>query len=303
MSLTRPHGYLLALGAATLWGVSGNFGQFLFEHRGFSSEWLVSTRMLISGVLLLGIAFIREGRAVFNIFRRREDWIELLAFAILGMLGVQYTYFTAIEHSNAATATILQYLGPVIIAAYYAVRERRIPVLHEIIALLFAVMGTFLLVSHGKLDSLSISREGLFWGLTSAVCLAIYTVQPEALLKRHPSATVIGWAMLIGGAAISFVFPPWQFTGTWDAPAFASTAFIVVLGTFVPFFAYLNAVKIVGARTTSLLACAEPLSAALCAVLWLKVSFVAQDWVGAILIVLTMLLLTALNQPIPEKFE
>ncbi|MFL5813143.1 MAG: EamA family transporter, partial [Bdellovibrionia bacterium] len=259
-------------------------------------EWLVSTRMLISGVLLLGIAFIREGRGVLNVFRRREDCIELLTFAILGMLGVQYTYFTAIKHSNAATATILQYLGPVIIAAVYAVRERRIPVFHEILALLFAVIGTFLLVSHGRLDSLSISREGLFWGLASAVCLAIYTVQPEALLKRQSSATVIGWAMVIGGVAISFVFPPWRFMGVWDASAFAATAFIVVLGTFIPFFAYLNAVKIVGARTSSLLACAEPLSAALCAVLWLKVSLVAQDWMGALLIVLTMLLLTALNK-------
>jgi drug/metabolite transporter (DMT)-like permease len=292
----RTQGYLLAVCAATLWGISGNFGQFLFQHRDFSSEWLVSTRMLISGLLLLGIAFFREGRGAFSVFRKREDIIELLTFAILGMLGVQYTYFTAIEHSNAATATILQYLGPVIIAAVYAVRERRIPVFHEILALLFAVLGTFLLVSHGRLDALSISREGLFWGLTSAVCLAIYTVQPEALLKRHPSAKVIGWAMLIGGVAIGFVFPPWKFTGTWDTSAFVSTSFIVVLGTFIPFFAYLNAVKIVGARTTSLLACAEPLSAALCAVLWLKVPFVAQDWMGAFLIVLTMLMLTALNK-------
>jgi drug/metabolite transporter (DMT)-like permease len=296
MSLTRTHGYLLAVAAATLWGVSGNFGQFLFQHRGFSSEWLVSTRMLISGVLLLGIAFIREGRGAFSIFMKREDCTELLMFAILGMLGVQFTYFTAIEHSNAATATILQYLGPVIIAVVCALRDRRIPMLHEIIALTFAVIGTFLLVSHGRSDSLSISLKGLFWGLASAVCLAIYTLQPEALLKRQPSATVIGWAMLIGGVAISFFFPPWKFTGIWDTPAFASTAFIVVLGTFIPFFAYMSAVKIVGARTTSLLATAEPLSAALCAVLWLKTSFVAQDWIGALFIVLTMLLLTALNK-------
>lgn len=293
MSHSRTQGYLLAVGAATLWGVSGNFGQFLFQTRGFSSEWLVCVRMLISGVLLLGIAYAREGAETFKVFQKPKDFLELLTFAILGMLGVQYTYFTAIEHSNAATATILQYLGPVLIAAFYAIRERRIPVLREIVALLFAVFGTFLLVSHGSLNSLSITRTGFLWGIASAVCLAIYTVQPESLLKRFPASTVIGWAMLIGGIAISFVFPPWRFTGVWDSSAFVSTAFIVILGTCVPFFAYLSAVKVVGARTASLLASAEPLSAALCAVLWLKVSFVAQDWLGALFVVLTMLLLTA----------
>jgi drug/metabolite transporter (DMT)-like permease len=249
--------------------------------------------MLVSGILLLGVASMREGAEVFQIFKTPKDSLELLTFAILGMLGVQYTYFTAIEHSNAATATILQYLGPVLIAAFFAVRERRIPVLREIVALIFAVFGTFLLVSHGSLESLSITRAGLFWGIASAICLAIYTVQPESLLKRFSSATVIGWAMLVGGVAISFFSPPWRFTGVWDTSAFASTAFIVILGTCVPFFAYLSAVKIVGARTASLLASAEPLSAALCAVLWLKVSFVAQDWMGALFIVATMVLLTA----------
>lgn len=43
------------------------------------------------------------------------------------MLMVQYTYFAAIKHSNAATATVLQYAGPVIIAIYLAIKNKKSP--------------------------------------------------------------------------------------------------------------------------------------------------------------------------------
>ncbi len=36
------------------------------------------------------------------------------------MLGVQYTYFAAIEYGNAAVATVLQYLGPAIITCFFS---------------------------------------------------------------------------------------------------------------------------------------------------------------------------------------
>ena len=44
----------------------------------------------------------------------------------------------------------------------------------------------------------------IFWGILSALAAACYTVSPRWLLMRWPSAQVVGWAMLIGGAAISF---------------------------------------------------------------------------------------------------
>ena len=43
------------------------------------------------------------------------------------MLGVQYTYFGTIIHSNAATATILQYLMPIVIVFYLLFTTHRLP--------------------------------------------------------------------------------------------------------------------------------------------------------------------------------
>jgi drug/metabolite transporter (DMT)-like permease len=208
------------------------------------------------------------------------------------MLGVQFTYFAAIRTSNAATATVLQYLGPVFIALWYAWSDKRVPRPLELVAIFLAVAGTVLLVTHGDLSSLAISLESLIWGLLSAVTLAYYSIRPVPLLRRFNSAVVVGWGMLIGGVVISFIHPPWHVSGTWDLAAFGSATFIVLLGSLAAFYAYLSSVGMIGANTASLLACAEPLSATIVAVAWLGVPFGTADWLGTLFILATIALLT-----------
>jgi len=281
----------LAIGAALLWGISGACGQFLFEHRQVDAGWLVTVRLLLSGILLLVFAGIQGKHSLWHIWKRRRDAGQLLLFAIGGMLTVQYTYFVAIKHSNAATATVLQYAGPVIIAAYLAIKSRTWPKPLEYLAIVLAVGGTFLLVTHGRFGALAITVEALFWGIASAFALAFYSIQPGYLLKHYPATLVIGWAMLIGGVALSPVHIPWQVAGTWDTYTYLNTAFIILFGSLVAFYGYLTAVKMIGAQKTSLLASAEPLSAAAISVLWLHVPFTVSDWVGSAFVVSTVFLL------------
>jgi len=208
------------------------------------------------------------------------------------MLGVQYTYFAVIEHSNAAVGTVLQYLGPTVIALYLTVFHKRWPSRHEFAAIVLALVGTVLLVTHGELGVLQISAEAIFWGLSSALALAFYTVQPVELLKRHDSAVVVGWGMLVGGLAYVGWSQPWSVPGQWDTDTWAAVVFIVLMGTLVPFYCYLLAVKKIGPQHTSLYACAEPLSAALVSVLWLGVAFGWMDVLGSACILLTIFILS-----------
>lgn len=149
-------GFLLAVLAALLWGVSGTFGQFLFQKRGINIEWLITVRMLISGICLLLFAKFFEKSDLLSIWKNKKDAIQLIVFSITGMLAVQYTYFAAIKHSNAATATVLQYAGPVVISVYLAFKNKKIPLMIEFLAIILAVVGTFLLVTHGNVNSLNI---------------------------------------------------------------------------------------------------------------------------------------------------
>lgn len=285
-------GFILAISAAILWGVSGTFGQFLFQQRAINIEWLITVRMLISGAILLVISMAGRNKDLWNIWKNRKDAVQLLLFSITGMLAVQYTYFAAIKHSNAATATVLQYAGPVFIAIYLAIVNKRLPKPMEYFAIALAAIGAFLLVTHGDINNLIISRLALFLGLASAVALAIYTLQPIQLLSKYSSMVVIGWGMFLGGLAFSFVKAPWVIEGIWDIYTYNYTGFIVILGTLIPFYAYLRAVKLIGGQKASLLASAEPLSATIMAVLWLNVPFTLIDWIGSICIVSTVFLLS-----------
>ncbi|QRA42837.1 EamA family transporter [Chryseobacterium cucumeris] len=285
-------GFCLAVLAALFWGVSGTFAQFLFQQRGINIEWLITIRLLISGICLLLYAKLADKTELFEIWKNKKDAIQLVVFSITGMLAVQYTYFAAIKYSNAATATVLQYAGPVIIAVYLAFKNKRVPVLVEIAAIVLAVLGTFLLVTHGDTSSLSVSGIALFFGLASAVALAVYTLQPVKLLSKYKSSLIIGWGMFCAGIVFSFVKAPWDIQGVWDMQTFGYTAFIVLFGTLIAFYFYLSAVQIIGGQKTSLLASMEPLSATILAVLWLNVSYSLIDWIGSIFIISTIFLLS-----------
>lgn len=291
MNQDNLKGFALAITAAILWGVSGTVGQFLFQSRHINVEWLITTRMISSGILLLVFAKLAEQKPLLSIWQNKADIIQLAIFSIAGMLAVQYTYFAAIKHSNAATATVLQYVGPIFIVIYLAIKTRSLPTRLELLATLLAVVGTVMLVTHGDLTSLSISRLAFFFGIASAVTLAIYTLQPAALLEKYSSSLVIGWAMLTGGIVFSFVKAPWEATGIWDTKTYLGTTFIVVFGTLIAFYAYLSAVKLIGGPKASLLASAEPLSAAILSVAWLHVSFTIFEWIGAACIILTVMIL------------
>src|SRR3712207_2846668 len=132
------------------------------------------------------------------------------------MMSIQYTYFVAIKHSNAATATVLQYLGPVLIMIFVSIKNKKFPTIIEFISILCALIGTFFIVTHGNVKELAISNKALFLGVSSAVAMAIYTVQPESLLKKWGSLIVIGWGMVVGGIALSFVHNPFNAVGIWD---------------------------------------------------------------------------------------
>jgi drug/metabolite transporter (DMT)-like permease len=287
----KTKGFFLALLAALMWGISGACVQFLIRHRNINIEWLVTVRMLIAGSLLLLLARFSFRINIFSIWKGKKDRNAILLFSIFGMLAAQYTYFAAINASNAATATVLQYMGPTVIVCFLAIKLRQLPNYIEIIAVLLTLSGTMLIVTHGSLQTLSISPMGVFWGVISAVALAFYTLLPVKLLENFDSSLVTGWSMVIGGITFSFVHAPWQISGNWDATTYMLTAFIILFASFLAFYIFMISVKLIGPTYTSLLCCTEPLASTFLAVVWLHVPLTLYDWTGTFLILITIVLL------------
>jgi drug/metabolite transporter (DMT)-like permease len=290
-------GFAIAVLAGTLFGVGGTFAQFLFQQRGVDVGWLVTMRLLFGGTALLLISAVNRRRAVLAVWR--QDGLPLILFGLIGMMPVQYTYMAAIGASNTATATVLQFTSPAMVAAWLAATRRKRPEARDIAAVALAMLGTFFLAAHGRLGALSISPSALFWGLASAVAAAFNSLQPAGLLKRHGAAVVAGWGMLIGGVALSCLHAPWNVQGTWDGRAYAFLAFVLIFGTLLAFYLFNTALAMIGAQKTILLTCAEPLSAAALAVWWLGVAWGAMDWLGTACVLATIVLLA--NGQSPES--
>lgn len=288
-------GALLAITTGVLWGLSGVFGQYLFQRQGLNAEWLVTVRLLISGSLMLIISFANSKEKTVAIFQNRQETIRLFIFAIFGLMAVQLTYFVAIAKSNAPTATILQYVFPVLIVLYTVLRTHKLPSWKEIIAIIMAMTGVFFMVTHGNPNNLSITVEALLWGLASAIAMAFYTMYPGNLQNHWGSSVIVGWGMFFGGIALNFYHPFWVFSGNIDLIGFLMLAFIILFATFGAFYIYLVSVTMIGATYASLFACIEPLASAFFSVVGLHLVFNQMDWFGAALIIATMFLLSWKN--------
>ena len=132
----------MALAGGTCWGFSGCCGQYLFEQKGIEAPWLVAVRLFFAGIILVLAGFKLHGTENLRVFRKKRDTIHLLAFAIFGITFCQLTYFMAIQASNAGTATVLQYLSPILILAVVCMRELRLPKGLELAAIGLSLFGT-----------------------------------------------------------------------------------------------------------------------------------------------------------------
>ena len=283
-------GMLSTFVGGTLWGVNGVMGNYLFLHR-----------LILAGFLLLGYLYYKKGSKIFDILKNPKDLLQIVLFGLIGMLGTQYTYFSAIQFSNAAIATVLTYFGPTLVLIYMCLREKRKPLKYEIVSICLSSFGVFLLATHGDITSLQISFKALVWGILSALSVVFYTVQPESLLKKYGASIVVAWGMMIGGIFITFVTKPWNINVIFDFVTFLVLMLIIVFGTIIAFILYLTGVNIIGPTKASIIACIEPVAATICAILFLGVRFDFLDLIGFICIISTIFIVAYFDKKTKAK--
>lgn len=294
-------GMLSTFVGGTLWGVNGVMGNYLFLNKNVTTPWLIPYRLILAGFLLLGYLYYKKGSKIFDILKNPKDLLQIVLFGLIGMLGTQYTYFSAIQFSNAAIATVLTYFGPTLVLIYMCLREKRKPLKYEIVSICLSSFGVFLLATHGDITSLQISFKALVWGILSALSVVFYTVQPESLLKKYGASIVVAWGMMIGGIFITFVTKPWNISVTFDFVTFLVLMLIIVFGTIIAFILYLTGVNIIGPTKASIIACIEPVAATICAILFLGVRFDFLDLIGFICIISTIFIVAYFDKKAKKK--
>lgn len=276
-------GTIYALIAGICWGFSGTVGQFLFSHTAIDSGWLTTVRLLVSGLILLVMAAIQRPQSVTGVWKNRRDALQLVFFGIAGLMAVQYCYMEAIFYSDSGTATAVQYTGEAMLLVYTCITARRLPRRSEFFGLV-------------------LSPAGLFWGLTAAVALMIYTASPCRLIEKYGSISITAQGMLIGGLALGLLLRIWQMPGTYTPQALLGTAAITLIGTVLGFTIYLKSTVLIGPLKAGLIAAVETVSAPFFSRVWLKTPFQPVDYLG-FLCILSMVFLISLPELRKERAQ
>ena len=284
---------LLTIIAAIGWGFSGTCSEHLFKTYGTNGEWLTSIRLLTAGIMLIIICLISGQRhALVGIIKSKRDLPVLVLFSVFGMMAVQYTYLTAIAHTNSGTATVLQYSGPAFVLFYVCLTMRRLPSWRETLSLIGILIGVFLIATHGDINSLAISQAGLFWGMASAVFLAAHDIIPIRIIQEWGSLPVTAWSMFIGGIVLSIVTRPFSYQPTICLDSVLTFSGLVVVGTVFAFTAFLAGVAEIGPVKASIVACIEPIAASIFSYLWVGTHFTLYDIIGMAVILIAVYILT-----------
>ena len=102
----------------------------------------------------------KETKHISNLKHPRYS-IQLIIFSILGMLGAQYAFIETVHISNAVTATLFQFLGPVLITMYVAFEQRKFPASMQLFAIIAALIGTYFIITNGSIENIVLSKEAI----------------------------------------------------------------------------------------------------------------------------------------------
>ncbi|CAM2854138.1 DMT family transporter [Fructilactobacillus fructivorans] len=284
-------GVILAIAGAIMWGIQGPVSQFLFQDKSFSTEWLMGVKMSVAGILILLFTKFVQKNHILKIWHTGRSWIILLCYAIFGLSAVQYLYLLTTRASNAATSTIMQSLGTVIIMILTVIVYHQAPTVQQGVAVIVALIGTWLLVTKGDLTHLAMSPKAFTLGLCLAFAGALQTMLPVKLQEKFSTFVIIGWAMIVGGVIFTCIHPFWVDVPHLSLGGILGVAFIVLFGTMLSFLCFTSSLRYVSATTAGLLDTFEPLSATIGTVVFLHTSFNLYETIGGILVLSTVFIL------------
>jgi drug/metabolite transporter (DMT)-like permease len=266
-------GYLMALAAATLWGANGTVSKVVLVD-GLSSLQLAEVR---SAGAFVGLALLARGTLRVG----RRELPSLVLFGVGGLAFVQLFYFLAIRRLEIGIALLIEYLAPLLVALFarFVLEEdvrRRVWV-----ALALALAGLALIVdvAHGvTLDGLGVGAA-----LAGSVSYAAYVLIADRAVGDRDTVSLLCLGFGFATLFWALVVPWWRFPfhlfvdrisllgrlEGWHVHGWLLVAFIVVLGTIVPFVLLVGALRHLSATRVAIAAMAEPVVATVVAWAWL----------------------------------
>ena len=119
-------------------------------------------------------------------------------------------------------------------------KNRTAPTVSEVMSIVLAILGTFIIATHGQLNQLSVTPLGLFWGFLADLRMPFISCFRLNSFKSTGSLTVIGVGMVIAGVIL---FPMSGLTTldiTYSLDIIAALVGIILIGTIISYTMFLK---------------------------------------------------------------
>lgn len=289
----KAKGNLLIISAAFIWTFAAIIAQITFKNSSVTSEFMTTVRMLIAGIALGSVLFIKEKKKSLDILKSKKGIFGIIFYAIGCQVLIMYSFMETVKYSSAAVATLLQFTSPVFVLIVRSVMKKKFPSVLQIVCVISALVGLFFLTAHGKAGNLEISSRAIIWGLISAGGLTLTTIYPQGLIKEYGALSVQSYGMIIGGIFCTLFFRPFGIQTGLTPILWILLIVASVSGCGIAFCLYLTGVKLSSPEAGSILGNAEPLSSAIFSILFLNMSCTSWDLAGIFLIIFSAVLLGA----------
>jgi drug/metabolite transporter (DMT)-like permease len=280
----------MVLTAAALWALNGVVSKVILQSGGVTSERLTEVRATGAFLLLFAVLLVWR-RSTLRVTRGELPFLAV--FGVAGLAFVAWFYFVAIERLEIGIALLIQYVAPVLVALYarYVLHE---PVRRRIwAALALAIAGLALLLQLWQ--GLVLDGIGVLASIGAAVTFALYILMADRGIRRRTSSSLLAYGFLFAALFWAVVQPwtsfPWDLLDdsvsllgrleSIELPVWLLMAWMVVLGTIVPFGLLVGALRHVSPTRAGILAMFEPVAGTVIAYAWLREELDAIQLVGA----------------------
>ena len=286
----RKKGIVASLTSALLLGLTPIFGKQSII-LGFTPLAVVAIRSSIAALLLILFILIFR-KSFFYIYP-----VGLIGCVLAGFVnGVgSILYYTALSKLDAGIGQLIYSFYPLFVAMILLIDRQSLSRV-TLLRLTLCVPGVYLLIANAshKIDLL-----GALMMIGAALLYALHLIINQRVLYEVPAPTVTMYTLISMAITVNVAFlifhPAFPVQGTpwWPLIVLAVITFLARLTLF-------SGVKNLGSLETSLLGLGELLVTIIVAQLWLGEHLTINQWMGALLICLN-LLLVAYERPITSK--
>ena len=278
--------------AGVLWASSGVAVQDFFAHSYKSAMDLTNIRMIMAGFFLLLIAWLHGGlKRSLRILRFKPRlWIDTAIYGIAGVALMQFTYFQAISIGGAAATTVIQYSCPAFVVIFDSLYYRRLPTRGEIIAVILAMVGVFLLVTGGDINKMVVPLACVLWSLSSGAFFAFSAIFPKHLFEsRVDQYFLTSVGMIIGGLFTFLLVDEMNWLPFFESDTIFDVAWIIIFGTVGAFLLFNMGLVYLTPEEASVTAAMEPVASVIISFFVFGTVFGIIETVGIVMVILAIL--------------